>query len=63
VISWLVKDRPQLTVALQVPTHGELGIAFAKDNRALCNAVDDALAAIMQNGAFAALRARWIPDH
>jgi ABC-type amino acid transport substrate-binding protein len=32
VISWLVKDRPQLSVAIEVPTHEKLGIAFAKDN-------------------------------
>jgi polar amino acid transport system substrate-binding protein len=36
VISWLVKDRPQLVVAMQVPTHEQLGIAFAKENTALC---------------------------
>jgi hypothetical protein len=32
VISWLVKDRSQLSVALEVPTHEKLGIAFAKQN-------------------------------
>src|SRR5262245_26354770 len=29
VISWLVKDRPQLSVAMQVPAHEQLGIAFS----------------------------------
>ena len=43
VISWLVKDRPQLSVAMQVPTHEKLGIAFAKDNDGLCAAVNRAL--------------------
>src|SRR6266446_4784266 len=33
VISWLVKNRPQLSVALEVPTREKLGIAFAKENR------------------------------
>src|SRR5262249_27020710 len=32
VISWLVKGRPALSVALEVPTHEKLGIAFAKQN-------------------------------
>jgi polar amino acid transport system substrate-binding protein len=61
VISWLVKDRPQLAVALQVPTHEQLGIAFAKDNRELCDAVDGALAKLRENGEFARLQARWFP--
>jgi ABC-type amino acid transport substrate-binding protein len=38
VISWLVKGRPQLSVAIEVPTHEKLGIAFAKQNQALCDA-------------------------
>ena len=43
VISWLVKDRPQLAVAMQVPTHEKLGIAFAKDRANLCTAVNAAI--------------------
>jgi polar amino acid transport system substrate-binding protein len=61
VISWLVKGRPQLSVPLQVPTHEKLGIAFAKDNRDLCDAVDGALATLRANGEFARLQARWFP--
>jgi polar amino acid transport system substrate-binding protein len=61
VISWLVKDRPQLSVAIEVPTHEKLGIAFAKDNEALCDAVNRALAALRENGEFARLQARWFP--
>ena len=61
VISWLVKERPQLAVALQVPTHEKLGIAFAKDNEGLCDAVDRALAAVRANGEFSRLEARWFP--
>jgi polar amino acid transport system substrate-binding protein len=61
VISWLVKDRPQLSVPLQVPTHEKLGIAFAKDNEALRAAVEGALTAVRGNGEFARLAARWFP--
>jgi ABC-type amino acid transport substrate-binding protein len=61
VISWLVKDRPQLSVPLQVPTHEKLGIAFAKDNEALRAAVAGALTAVRGNGEFARLAARWFP--
>jgi polar amino acid transport system substrate-binding protein len=61
VISWLVKDHPQLTVAMQVPTHEKLGIAFAKDNESLCEAVNHALTTLHDNGRFAELQARWFP--
>jgi polar amino acid transport system substrate-binding protein len=61
VISWLVKNRPQLAVALQVPTHERLGIAFAKQNRPLCEAVNRAVATLRNNGEFARLQARWFP--
>jgi polar amino acid transport system substrate-binding protein len=61
VISWLVKDRPQLAVATQVPTHEQLGIAFAKDNRDLCDAVDREIAKLRDTGEFARLQARWFP--
>ncbi|HYZ45365.1 MAG TPA: transporter substrate-binding domain-containing protein [Xanthobacteraceae bacterium] len=59
VISWLVKDRPQLAVALEVPTREKLGIAFAKGNRPLCEAVDRALARLRENGEFVRLQERW----
>jgi ABC-type amino acid transport substrate-binding protein len=61
VISWLVRDRPQLSVAMQVPTHEKLGIAFAKDNDGLCAAVNRALSTLRDNGEFARLQARWFP--
>ena len=61
VISWLVKDRPALSVAIEAPTHEKLGIAFAKQNEALCEAVNRALAALRENGEFARLQARWFP--
>jgi polar amino acid transport system substrate-binding protein len=59
VISWLVKDRPELDVVMQVPTHEKLGIAFAKDNTGLCNAVNTALDALRASGDFARLQAQW----
>ena len=61
VISALVKDRPQLSVAMQVPTHEKLGIAFAKDNAALRDAVNRALDDLRGNGELARLTARWFP--
>jgi ABC-type amino acid transport substrate-binding protein len=63
VISWLTKDRPGLAVPLQVPTHEKLGIAFAKDNAALRDAVNGALAALRGNGEFARIEARWFPKN
>jgi polar amino acid transport system substrate-binding protein len=59
VISWLVKDRPRLAVPLEVPTHELLGIAFAKDNVALCDAVNGALVTLRGNGDLARLEAHW----
>jgi polar amino acid transport system substrate-binding protein len=61
VISWLVKDRPRLAVTMEIPTHEKLGIAFAKDNGALCEAVNRALTALRDGGEFARLEARWLP--
>jgi polar amino acid transport system substrate-binding protein len=61
VISRLVKDRPQLAVPLQVPTHEKLGIAFATDNEPLCDKVNGALATLRGNGEFARIQAGWFP--
>jgi polar amino acid transport system substrate-binding protein len=61
VISWLIKERPQLTVAMQEPTHEKLGIAFAKNNTALCDVVENALQALRSNGEFARLQSHWFP--
>jgi len=38
VAAWLVKDRRDLAVVEQIPTHEKLGIAFAKTNTELCAA-------------------------
>src|SRR5262249_11431525 len=62
VISWLIKDRPGLSVAMEVPTHEKLGIAFAMDNNTLRAAVDRALATLRDSGEFARLQAHWFPE-
>jgi polar amino acid transport system substrate-binding protein len=59
VISWLVRDRPVLAVAMQAPTQEHLGIAFARDRGDLCHAVDAAIEGLRENGDFARLQARW----
>jgi ABC-type amino acid transport substrate-binding protein len=61
VISWLIKDRPQLKVAMEVPTHEKLGIAFAIDNVELCDAVNHVLQKLENDGELAGLRSRWFP--
>ena len=60
VITWLVKDRPQLTVPLQVPTREKLAIAFARENEDLCDEVDRVLTTLLRNGELAKLRERWV---
>jgi ABC-type amino acid transport substrate-binding protein len=61
VVTWLVRDRPDLAVVQQFPTHEQLGIAFAPTNPALCIAVNQALATLKQNGTFHALTRKWLP--
>src|SRR5215210_1015680 len=60
VVSWLVKDRQELAVIQQIPTHERLGVAFAKNNVALCEAVNKSLASIKERGMFDALRRKWL---
>ncbi len=62
VISWLIKDYPELTVAMQVPTHEKLGIAFAMNNVTLCSVVDSSLQTLRDNGKFAQLKAHWFSE-
>ena len=62
VVSWLVKDRRELAVIQQIPTHEKLGIAFAKTNVALCEAVNKSLASIKERGLFDALRRKWLDE-
>jgi polar amino acid transport system substrate-binding protein len=59
VISWLIKDRPDLAVALQAPTRERLGIAFAPGRADLCEAVDAAIRELRASGEFARLQAQW----
>lgn len=61
VISWLVKDRPQLAVPMQAPTQEKLGIAFAKNNTCLCSEVENCLQMLRANGTFAQLESHWFP--
>ena len=61
VLSWLLRGRPKLRVAMQIPTHEKLGIAFAKNNTPLCHAVNDALDTLRRNSEFSRLRERWFP--
>ena len=60
VISWLTRERPDLVVAMQLPTHERLGIAYAADRADLCDAVDAAIDALRESGEFAKLRAAWL---
>jgi polar amino acid transport system substrate-binding protein len=62
VISWLVKDRSDLAVIEQIPTHEELGIAFARTSKGLCQAVNESLKNIKKSGKFEALRSRWFAE-
>jgi ABC-type amino acid transport substrate-binding protein len=59
VISWLTRERPDLAVAMQVPTHEQLGIAYAPESVDLCDAVDSAIEALRESGEFAKLQAAW----
>jgi len=60
VISWLTRERPDLVVVMQMPTHERLGIAYAAERADLCDAVDAAIEALRENGEFAKLQAAWL---
>jgi len=59
VISSLVKDRTDLAVVMQQPTHERLGIAFAPGRADLRDAVDAAIEDLRGSGEFARLQANW----
>ena len=59
VLSWLVKDRGELAVIEQIPTHEKLGIAFARTNTVLCKAVNESLEGMKKSGKLEALRSKW----
>jgi polar amino acid transport system substrate-binding protein len=62
VVSWLVKYRSELAVIEQIPTHEKLGIAFARSNTRLCQAVNETLEGLKKSGKFAALRSKWFDE-
>ena len=57
-----MKGRPGLAVVQQIPTHEQLGIAFAKTNAALRDAVNGALADLKRRGVLDDLRRAWLMD-
>jgi ABC-type amino acid transport substrate-binding protein len=59
VISWLTRERPDLVVVMQMPTHERLGIAYAPERADLCDTVDAAIEALRESGEFAKLQAAW----
>ena len=59
VISFLARERNDLAVVMQVPTHERLGIAYAPERADLCAAIDAAIDELRASGAFAKLQAAW----
>jgi ABC-type amino acid transport substrate-binding protein len=59
VISWLTRERPELAIAMQIPTHERLGIAYAPERADLCDAVDATIEALRTSGELAKLQAAW----
>jgi polar amino acid transport system substrate-binding protein len=59
VISWFTRERPDLVVAMQIPTHERLGIAYAPERADLCDTIDAAIDALRESGEFAKLQAAW----
>jgi polar amino acid transport system substrate-binding protein len=59
VITWLIREQPDLTVIAQEPTRERLGIAFAPARADLCEAVDAAIRELRASGEFVKLQANW----
>ena len=60
VATWLARHTPGLQIVAQVPNDPQpLGIGFAKSNAALLAAVNQALAAMTQDGSYARLTQKW----
>ena len=57
-----MKNRRDLAVVQQIPTHEKLGIALAKTNVGLCTAVNKALADLKDRGLFDVLCRKWLGD-
>ena len=62
VISCLIKKYPELSVAMQVPTHEKIGIAVAKGNQPLCAAINQTIDALKENGKIQTLKLKWFTD-
>ena len=60
VATCLVKDRPDLAVVQEIPTHEQLGIAVAPGGVALRDAVNRALAECRSSGTLGRLERRWL---
>ncbi len=60
VTTWLVRDRPDLAVVQEIPTHERLGVAFAPGAVALRDAVNRALAECRRSGTLERLERRWL---
>jgi polar amino acid transport system substrate-binding protein len=60
VATWLVKDRPDLEVVQEIPTHEQLAVAFAPDNRGMRDAANSALATLREGGGLDRLKRRWL---
>jgi polar amino acid transport system substrate-binding protein len=60
VISSLTRSRAELTVAMQSPTHEQLGIAYSPDRADLRDALDGAIEILRKEGEFAKLQAHWL---
>ncbi len=61
VTTWLVRDRPDLAVVQEIPTHERLGVAVALDNTPLRDALNRELAALRRDGLIDELTRRWLP--
>lgn len=60
VAAWLARQTPDLRIIAQVPDDPQpLGVGFNRNNSALLGAVNGALAAMQQDGSYAALVQRW----
>jgi polar amino acid transport system substrate-binding protein len=62
VAEWLVRDRAELAVVQEIPTHEQLGIAVAPGAVALRDAVNLALAECRRTGILERLERRWMRE-
>ena len=57
-----VESRPGLEVVQAIDTDEHYGLAFSKENPELTAAVNEALAAIIEDGTYAQIFTKWFPD-